>query len=84
MTLSGFTVEEATDGRDGLQKAPRSFPDVIITDLEMPVMDGWETIRSLKSNERTRNIPVIVCSGRGYALGEAQLCARVRRPPRKA
>ncbi len=63
LRLDGFAVEEAIDGRQGLEKALRSLPDVIITDLEMPVMDGWETIRRLKADQRTRTIPIIACSG---------------------
>ncbi len=63
LRLDGFAVEEAIDGQQGLEKARRSLPDVIITDLEMPVMDGWETIRRLKADQRTRTIPIIACSG---------------------
>jgi CheY-like chemotaxis protein len=63
LRLEGFAVEEATNGADGLQKATQSIPDVIITDLTMPVMDGWETIRRLRADERTRHIPIIAYSG---------------------
>jgi chemosensory pili system protein ChpA (sensor histidine kinase/response regulator) len=63
LRLEGFAVEEATNGADGLRKATHSIPDVIITDLTMPVMDGWETIRRLRADERTRHIPIIACSG---------------------
>ncbi len=63
LRLDGFAVEEAIDGQQGLEKARKSLPDVIITDLEMPVMDGWETIRRLKADQRTRTIRIIACSG---------------------
>ena len=61
--LEGFTVEEARDGREGIEKAAQSLPDIIITDLRMPVMDGREMIRRLRAEQRTRRIPIIACSG---------------------
>jgi CheY-like chemotaxis protein len=61
--LEGFTVEEARDGREGIEKAAQSPPDIIITDLRMPVMDGRQMIRRLRADQRTRRIPIIACSG---------------------
>jgi CheY-like chemotaxis protein len=55
--LEGFTVEEARDGREGIEKAAQFLPDIIITDLRMPVMDGREMIRRLRADQRTRRIP---------------------------
>ena len=63
LQLEGFTVEGASDGREALQKAVELLPDIIITDLAMPIMDGWETIRRLRADDRTRRIPIIACSG---------------------
>jgi two-component system, cell cycle response regulator DivK len=60
--LEGFTVEEARDGREGIEKAAESLPDIIITDLRMPVMDGCEMIQRLRADQRTRRIPIIACS----------------------
>jgi PleD family two-component response regulator len=48
LRLEGFTVESASNGQEGLQKAMELLPDIIITDLSMPIMDGWETIRRLR------------------------------------
>ena len=62
LRLEGFTVEEAHDGQQGLEKAVALRPDIIITDVAMPVMDGRETIRRLREDDRTRHIPIIVCS----------------------
>jgi DNA-binding response OmpR family regulator len=64
LTLEGFKVEGARDGQEGFRKALDPRPDIIITDLAMPVMNGWETIRELRADERTRRIPIIACSGR--------------------
>jgi CheY-like chemotaxis protein len=63
LTLEGFAVEGARDGHEGLRKAVDLRPDIIITDLAMPIMDGWETIRQLRADDRTRRIPIIACSG---------------------
>jgi two-component system cell cycle response regulator DivK len=63
LRLEGLVVMEARNGLEGLSRAIDAQPDVIITDLSMPIMDGWETIRRLKADERTRHIPIIACSG---------------------
>jgi CheY-like chemotaxis protein len=62
LQLDGYVVAQARDGRDGLQQARDRLPDVIITDIEMPNMDGSEVARRLKADPRTRHIPIIACS----------------------
>jgi CheY-like chemotaxis protein len=62
LQLDGYVVAQARDGRDGLQQARDRLPDVIITDIEMPIMDGSEVARRLKADPRTRHIPIIACS----------------------
>ena len=66
LRLEGFTVEEARDGQEGLQKAVELLPDIVITDVTMPIMDGWETIRRLRRDDRTRRIPIVACSGQDF------------------
>jgi len=55
----GFRVATAADGREALDKAFELLPDVILMDLSLPVIDGWEATRRLKNDDRTRKIPVI-------------------------
>ncbi|GBG10484.1 two-component system response regulator [Paenibacillus sp. MY03] len=55
----GFTVDMAVDGRQGVELASAIQPDLILMDLSLPVMDGWDATRALKSDPGTRNIPVI-------------------------
>jgi two-component system, cell cycle response regulator DivK len=55
----GYNVESAINGIEGLQKAEESTPDLILLDLSLPEMDGWEVLRRLKVHERLRTIPVI-------------------------
>jgi len=79
LLLEGFTVEEAHDGQQGLEKAVALRPDIIITDVAMPVMDGRETVRRLRQDDRTRHIPIIVCSA--HAGGENPLVDAVLDKP---
>jgi CheY-like chemotaxis protein len=64
--LGDFEVLAAQDGQKGCEMAATEQPDIILMDLEMPVVDGWEATRRLKGNPQTRDIPVIVLSA--YAL----------------
>ncbi|HEY6507088.1 MAG TPA: response regulator [Vicinamibacterales bacterium] len=59
----GYTVEEAADGRQALDKAFATQPDVIIMDLSLPAVSGWDVIRQLKGDSRTAHIPVVAVSG---------------------
>jgi CheY-like chemotaxis protein len=61
----GLRVISAADGIAGLQAVLWESPDVIVLDLAMPRMTGWEVLESLKADARTRGIPVIVLSGQG-------------------
>lgn len=60
LSEAGFQVESAGDGREGLDKAARSCPDIILMDLSLPDIDGWDVIRQLKDQEATRQIPVVI------------------------
>lgn len=55
----GFTVREARDGHECLKIAQNERPDVALIDLSMPVLDGWETLRELRADERTQSIPCV-------------------------
>jgi two-component system cell cycle response regulator DivK len=62
LKMSGVSVETARDGREALQKASALLPDLIVTDFNMPGMDGIEFTRLLKGSSRTRGIPVVLCT----------------------
>jgi CheY-like chemotaxis protein len=55
----GYEVAVAVDGAEGLEKAVVERPDLILMDVSLPVMDGWEATRRLKSDQGTRGIPVV-------------------------
>jgi CheY-like chemotaxis protein len=57
--LDGYELLLATDGAAGIEKAAAELPDVILMDIDLPVIDGWEATRRIKSNKATRHIPVI-------------------------
>jgi two-component system, cell cycle response regulator DivK len=65
--LGDFEVLTAENGEKGCEKAASEQPDIILMDLEMPVMDGWEATRRLKGNPQTRDIPVIAFSAHALA-----------------
>jgi CheY-like chemotaxis protein len=58
-----FFVDEAENGQAGLERARQDRPDLILCDLDMPVMDGFETLTRLRDDPALRRVPVIVVSG---------------------
>ncbi len=72
---SNYDVISANDGKEGLEKAEKEAPDLIILDVMMPKMDGLQTLVKLKDNPKTSHIPVIMLSGRGEkaALNKARV-----------
>lgn len=55
----GFEVVQAVDGKSGVEMAESQLPDLVLMDMSLPVLDGWEATRRLKANPSTRAIPVI-------------------------
>lgn len=64
---AGFTVLIARDGADGVAKAGSEQPDLILMDLSLPVLDGWEATRQIKQGESTGKIPLIVLTANAMA-----------------
>ena len=62
LTEAGFVVDLARDGLDGLHLALNGDYDLIVLDVMLPDVDGWELLTLLHANERTQHIPVLVCS----------------------
>jgi CheY-like chemotaxis protein len=76
LELAGdFEVLTARNGEKGCELALGERPDIIIMDLEMPVMDGWEAARWLKSKPQTRDIPIIALSAHALAGERARAFA---------
>lgn len=82
--LEGHVVDQACDGHDALRRVDAEMPDVVVMDLTMPNLDGWEATRLLKSNPRTRAIPIVILTAvdddvaldRVRAAGADQVCRK--------
>ena len=70
----GYRVLVAADGLEGVERAREYRPSIILMDLGLPIIDGWEATRQLKADERTRDIPVVALTG--HALAGASEGAR--------
>jgi two-component system response regulator VicR len=64
----GFDVVGAAGGKEGLEKVRQDPPDLILLDLMMPDMDGWEVYQQIKADDRTKNIPVIVVTAKAQSI----------------
>ena len=85
LQFSGFMVAEAGNGVEAIEKTHELMPDIVLMDLALPRMDGWEATRRLKNDERTRHIPIVALTGHalaGHAEGarEAGCDAFVTKP----
>ncbi|MFN9704394.1 MAG: two-component system response regulator [Planctomycetota bacterium] len=69
LEAAGFRVESANNGEDGLNKARDVTPDLILLDIMMPGIDGWETLTRLKRDPATSRIPVSVFTAREHSRG---------------
>ena len=67
LQYSGFDVIEAGNGVEALERAADSAPDIILMDLSLPVMDGWEATRRLKADKATADIPIVALTGHALA-----------------
>ena len=64
----GFEVKGANGGVEGLKMVRNELPDLVLLDLMMPDMDGWEVYQQMKADEKTKNIPVIVVTAKAQSI----------------
>ncbi len=67
LAFSGYRVAEATNGIEAIEKTVELLPDIILMDLALPRMHGWEATRRLKDDDRTRHIPIVALTGHALA-----------------
>lgn len=69
----GYQISIAVDGAEGVSKAQAELPDLILMDMSLPVMDGWEATRQLKAADATKKIPVIGLTAHAMS-GDREKC----------
>ena len=74
LLVGGYEIDEAVDGEQALAAVARQRPDLILMDIQLPVMDGYEATRRLKADPALRSIPIIAITS--YALGEDEARAK--------
>lgn len=81
LEAEGHSVVDARDGVEAVQKASREVPDVILMDIAMPIMDGFQAAEKIRENSRTARIPIIACTGVSRPLDLNDLFQGVIRKP---
>jgi len=69
LEASGFSVSSAMNGEEGVVKARECAPDLILLDIMMPGIDGWETLTRLKQDPQTADVPVVIFTAREHSRG---------------
>jgi CheY-like chemotaxis protein len=72
MSEAGWHVEAAADGGEALLIAPTFDPDVIVVDLNLPVVGGLEVARTVRDNHRLRQVPMVACTAHGHILARGE------------
>ena len=67
-----FTVQSATNGKEGLEKLAKFIPDLILLDIMMPKLDGFDVLEELKKDERLKKVPVIMLTNLGDSTDKAE------------
>jgi len=70
MQRDGFSVRGASSGAEGLSAMRTQSPDVVLLDIMMPEMDGWETYKHIKADAALKNIPVVILTARNSSFEE--------------
>ncbi len=70
LSKEGYSVVGAFDGVEALEKVEQEKPDLVVLDISMPKMDGWEVCERMKKNPSTKDIPIIMLTALGYLAEE--------------
>ncbi|MEN6298597.1 MAG: response regulator [Anaerolineaceae bacterium] len=86
LSRKGFTVKGANGGREGLDLVKKELPDLVLLDLMMPDVDGWDVFQQMKAETKTRKIPVIVITAKAQSIDKvlglqiAKVAAYISKP----
>jgi DNA-binding response OmpR family regulator len=75
---AGYEVECAGNGRDGWEAIQRRKPDLLVTDLQMPYMNGFQLAQKVRENPATSDLPIIMLTGKGYEMSKEDVTAEFR------
>jgi two-component system cell cycle response regulator DivK len=75
LTKRGYEIDIAVDGAEGIEKARSGNPDLILMDMSLPVIDGWEATRTLKADAATSSIPVIALTAHAMSTDREKALA---------
>jgi len=78
LSRAGYVVEVATNGREALLAIQRQMPDLLITDCQMPVMDGVELCQNLRNDAACQSLPIIMLTAKGYELCEKSVTPQLQ------
>lgn len=73
LKIFGFEPEGALSGFEGLEMAKKIGPDIILLDIMMPGIDGWQVLEQLKSIDKTKNIPIVMFSAKSFSSSKSKL-----------
>lgn len=73
LSQAGFTVRIAHDGQEAWEAILEDQPDVLVTDLQMPRVDGFELIRRIRANASTKDMPVLMLTAKGFELAREEV-----------
>ena len=73
LSQAGFAVRIAHDGQEAWEAILEDQPDVVVTDLQMPRVDGFELIRRIRANPQTKDMPVLMLTAKGFELAREEI-----------
>lgn len=73
LSQAGFEVRMAHDGQEAWEAILEELPDVLVTDLQMPRVDGFELIRRVRANSTTKDLPVLMLTAKGFELNREEI-----------
>jgi two-component system alkaline phosphatase synthesis response regulator PhoP len=76
VSQSGFEVRTARDGQEAWEAILQDRPDVLVTDLQMPRVDGFELIRRIRENPATRDLPILMLTAKGFELAHDEMAQK--------
>lgn len=68
LSREGYEVAQAFDGKDALQKAQAELPDLVLLDVMMPKLNGWEVAKAMKTDENLKHIPIIMLTSKSQKI----------------